>query len=193
MERGNSLSLGAQAIHCLLDRAPGAAPAHDKQLPLRTAVDLWWFQRLLKRRKLETAVANAFLVGLRTVGHATGAIVRQPGEGVHAPRPTWYKPLRQTGACIPIIGRRSLGNGALVDGRRHPGLLELRPRKRLLRRRQVRVAQDDHRQTISLGDLAGSDHRVETILDAASGHDDLRRVTVTAEAGRQQIALLELG
>src|SRR5271165_5238381 len=183
MERGNILSLGAQPIHCLLDRAPGAAPAHDKQLPLRAAVDLWWFKRLLKSRKLETAVANTFLVGLRTVGHATCAIVRQPGEGVHAPRPARYEPLRQAGACVPIIRPRPLENGALIDGRRHPGLLELRPWKRLLGRRQVRVAQDDHRQTIGLGDLAGSDHRVETILDAASGHDDLRRVTVTAEAG----------
>ena len=169
-----------------------AAPADQQQVAFGRAVHRRRLQRLLQRRELEAAHAQAFLVDRRVVGHLAHAVVGQAGDGVHAAGLAGDEAPRDAGDRVPVVGLGAFGYRRLVDRRRQPVFAELRPREGLLRRGQAGVGQHDDDHVEGLGDLARRDHRIEAVLDAAGRHHHLGRVAVAAVDRGEQVALLHL-
>ncbi|MCE3285496.1 MAG: hypothetical protein K0R70_1752 [Steroidobacteraceae bacterium] len=193
MGRRHLVALGAQPLDGFLDRAPGAAPADDQQVTGRPAEHRRRRQHLLQCGEFQAACVQALLVDLGVVRDTARPVVREAGQRVHAVRLPRYEPPAQAGDRIPVVGFRAIRHGILVDWRREPVGIELRPRERLLPGRQRGVRQHHHDHVERLGEPARRDHRVEAVLDRARGHDDLGCVAVAAEHHAEQVALLHLG
>ena len=193
VQRRHLVALVAQALDRFLDRALGAAPADDQQVALVVAEHRRRLQRLLQRRELEAARAQAFLVDLGVVGDVALPVVREAGERVHAAGLPGMKrrarpvsgPSRR--ACAPAgIGLWSIGGAsqASLNCGRGNGGCEVA---------SVGVGEHHHHHVEGLGDLARGDDRVEAVLDRARRDHDLGRIAVAAEHRGQQVALLGLG
>ncbi len=192
MHGRDALALCAGPVDGFLDRAEGRAPADNQQIAAVFAVNLGRFQRCGKRRQFAAAHVHAFLVGGRVVGDLAVPVVREPGQDVLAAAHARYRPIRQAGLLVPVIGRHVPVPGRLVYRRGEPLLGDLRPFDRLHARCEIGVGQDDDRTAERLGQLARHLHEVETLRYRGGRDDDLGRVARRTVQARQQITLFDL-
>ena len=193
MDRRCFEAVRAHAFDGLLNGAFGATPANNQQVTLITPKYGWWFQGFLQSGQFKTAFFNCLLVDLGIINYLAVLIMGEPGEAVHAVRAARNKARGEPGLGIPVIGFGVFGNGALINRWRQPFLRKFRTRYGLLGSRQISIGKHNNDHIKSFRQLPRRDHRIETVLDISRRHHHLRRIAVTAETGRQQIALFDLG